>query len=214
MSTPRGSPTLRAGKIILDLLFGLLIFATAGLAVYTAITPWLISHRVVGTASIPVRVGTGDDPEFEVTFRGAKPYPIAAATVAEAEGTLQLNTENWVPLAISNGVKVLVGLGLIWALGLLRSIVRSVHEGETFTEQNCGRMRRLGYVVFGLGFAVPAVQYLAASAILDRLPASDPALNPGPTFSAEVLLASLLILILAHVWSYGLDLKRDKALTV
>jgi hypothetical protein len=29
-----------------------------------------------------------------------------------------------------------------------------------------------------------------------------------------VILASLLILVLAQVWSYGLDLEREKALTI
>jgi hypothetical protein len=58
------------------------------------------------------------------------------------------------------------------------------------------------------------VQYIAANEILNRLPAALPALQPGPTFNAELILGSLLILLLAHIWSYGLDLERDRSLTI
>jgi len=43
---------------------------------------------------------------------------------------------------------------------------------------------------------------------------SPSALSPGPTFNAEVILGSLLVLLLAYVWSYGLDLERERALTI
>ncbi|MFV1859453.1 MAG: hypothetical protein ACC647_08890 [Anaerolineales bacterium] len=50
--------------------------------------------------------------------------------------------------------------------------------------------------------------------IFNRLPTTVPALSPGPTFNAEVILGSLLVLLLAYVWSYGLDLERERALTI
>ncbi len=69
-------------------------------------------------------------------------------------------------------------------------------------------------MVLLIGILQPAVQYMAATEILNRLPPTVPALNPGPTFDAEVILVSLLILLLAHIWSYGLDLERERALTI
>jgi hypothetical protein len=72
----------------------------------------------------------------------------------------------------------------------------------------------LGYAVLLVGLIQDAVQYLAASEILNRLPSVSPALQPGPTFSAELILVSLLILLLSYIWSYGLDLEREQALTI
>ena len=50
--------------------------------------------------------------------------------------------------------------------------------------------------------------------ILNQLPTAQPALSLPSPFRAEIILTSLLILILAQVWSYGLELERDQALTI
>jgi hypothetical protein len=68
--------------------------------------------------------------------------------------------------------------------------------------------------VLGIAFLGPAVQYLAATEILSRLPNAVPALNAGPTFDTAMLLGALFILLLAHIWGYGLQLERDRELTI
>ncbi|MFA9403981.1 MAG: hypothetical protein ACERKY_13070, partial [Anaerolineales bacterium] len=60
----------------------------------------------------------------------------------------------------------------------------------------------------------PTVGYIAAAEVLNQLPATSPVLNPGIPFDAEVILATLLILLLAHIWSYGLELESDQELTI
>ncbi len=39
-------------------------------------------------------------------------------------------------------------------------------------------------------------------------------LEPGPTFHGELLLLSLLILLLAQIWSYGWEIEHERALTI
>jgi hypothetical protein len=75
-------------------------------------------------------------------------------------------------------------------------------------------MRRIGYSVLIVAFVKAAAEYFAASEILNQLTITRPALSLPSPFDAEVILASLLILVLAQVWSYGLDLEREKALTI
>ncbi len=92
--------------------------------------------------------------------------------------------------------------------------MQAILDGDPFAAENSRRIRRLGYAVLLVGILKPVVEHVAATEILNRLPAAVPALNPGPTFDAEVILATLLILLLSHIWSYGLELKRDQELTI
>ena len=69
-------------------------------------------------------------------------------------------------------------------------------------------------MVLLVGFLCPTVDYLSARAILNQRTIVEPALSLPSLFNAEVILASLLILVLAQVWSYGLELERDQKLTV
>jgi hypothetical protein len=191
-------------KGLLDFLFGLLVFACLVLVLWTAILPVIIDKDgFMGSASVPVIIGVGEEPQFEVAFTSSTEDQIREAFVEEAQGTLFLETSNYFLVLLANAAKLVSGIGLAYIFYLLRAVVQVILDG-----------RRLSYVVLLVGFLHPLAQYIAAAEILKQLPAAVPALNPGPTFNVEVILASLLILVLAHIWSYGLELERDKALTI
>jgi len=97
---------------------------------------------------------------------------------------------------------------------LLRTVLRDILRGDIFTPQNSERVRRIGYFVLLVGLLRPTVEYLAANEIFNQLPLIEPALSLPSPFKVEVILTSLLIVILAQVWSYGLQLERDQALTI
>lgn len=63
-------------------------------------------------------------------------------------------------------------------------------------------------------FLCPTVEYIAAKEIQDQLAIVEPALSLPSLFKVEVILTSLLVLTLAQVWSYGLELERDRAPTI
>lgn len=202
-------------KIILDIVYGGLIFGCAALVLWIAFFPIIMSQReFIGTASIPVLIGSGEEPEFEVTFTSASKDLIRAAFVNEAEGILRLETNSFWMILVANAAKLVVGIGLTYIFYLLRCILQSTMDGSPFSSENCQHVRRLGYAVLVLGFVQPSVQNIAAAEILNQLQTTSPILNPGPGFNVEVILISLLILLLAYIWSYGLALEEDKALTV
>lgn len=206
---------IRFVKVVFDILYFTLIFACVALILYLLLLPLLFQqHEFVGTASIPVRIGGGEDPSFEVALSGRAMDPIQLAFVEEAEGTLRLETRSALLLVISNAARLIAAIGLAYVFRLLRIILQSVLDEEPFAVENGKRMRRLGIVVLVFGLLIPSVENLAAVEILHRLPATVPDLQAGPTFDAGTILLSLLILILAHIWSYGMELERDRALTV
>jgi hypothetical protein len=192
-------------KVILDIIFGLLVFATIFLVLLIASSPWILRiSDITITSSIPVAIGSGEEPRFEVEVAGAEAKGIRYAFVDESQGTLRLETTDWYLTFISNLAKLLTAIGLAYVIFLLRAFVISILQGDI----------RIGYSVLIVAFVKAAAEYFAASEILNQLTITRPALSLPSPFDAEVILASLLILVLAQVWSYGLDLEREKALTI
>lgn len=215
MSTKKDLKFIRFVKRLLDFIFGALIVASVGLLIWIALMPLIVGRSgSLGTASVPVRIGVGDQPRFEVVFTAPTEDAIESAVVEEAEGTLRLETSTVWLIRIANSAKLLAGIGLAYIFYLLRAIVQSILDGQPFAVASGRRLRRLAYTVLIVGILRPLFEYIAAAEVLSRLPSSVPQLNPGPTFNSELLLATLLILLLAHIWSYGLELERERALTI
>ena len=215
MSSPGNVKLTRAVKIILDLVFGLLVVACAFLILWIALSPLIMKVTdIVITASVPVAIGSGADPQVQVEVVGASAKGIQAARVDDARGILRLETTNWRFVFVSNFAKLITAIGLAYIVYLLRSVIATVLHGNPFTTQNTVNIRRMGYMVLLVGFLRPAAEYLAAEAILKQLTIIEPPLGPLSPFMAEVILASLLILILAQVCSYGVELERDQMLTI
>ena len=215
MSTSKNLKLTRVVKILLDVIFGLLVFVCAILVLWIALSPFIMNVSDIAiTASVPVAIGSGDEPQFDVKVAGAESKGIRAAFVDEAQGTLRLETTDWSFILITNLAKLLTAIGLAYVVFLLRSVLQAILQGDPFAPENTVRIRRMGYMVLLVGFLKATVEYLAAREILNQLTIVEPTLSLPSPFEAEVILASLLILVLAQVWSYGMELERDQALTI
>jgi hypothetical protein len=215
MSTSQNLRLTRFVKIVLDIVFWLLVFVCAFLILWIALAPLILNVIDIPiSSSVPVAIGSGEEPQFEVEVAGAEVKGVQSAFVEEAQGTLRLETTDRSIILISNLAKLLTAIGLAYVIYLLRSVLQAILQGEPFAPENTGRIRRIGYLVLVVGFLKAAVEYFAAREILIRLAIVDPPLSLPSPFEAELILASLLILVLAQVWSYGLELEREKALTI
>jgi hypothetical protein len=215
MFNPQNQKLTRVVKIILDFLFGLLVVAALLLTLWIVLSP--IIMRVIDvpiTASVHVTIGSGDDPQIPVEVLGSTTKGISNAFVTDARGTLRLETTNWSFVFISNLAQLLTAIGLASIVYLLRSVVTAILKVEPFSAQNVVNIRRMGFLVLLVGFLRPAVEYLSAQAILKQVTITEPELSLPSPFQVEVILASLLILVLAQVWSYGVELKHDQLLTI
>ena len=215
MPTTNNLRLARFLKTLLDIIYGTLVFASVGLMLWTALSPIILSQmNITGTASVPVLIGAGEEPQLEVLFTNPSKQSIHASFIDDAEGMLRLETSSFLLILIANAAKLFVAIGLVYVFSLLRGILQNILDGDPFSSENGRRIRRLGYTVLVLGILRPTVEYISATEILNRLQMSTPTLQPGPTYNSESILTSLLILLLAYIWNYGLELERDKALTV
>lgn len=202
-------------KILLDVVYGALIFACIGLVLWIIFSPLFVSRMdILGTASVPVLIGSGESQQLEVTFTKSKDDAVQAAFVADAEGTLYLETRSLLLIFIANAAKLVVAIGLAYVFYLLRGVLQNILDGEPFASENAQRIRRLGYAILLLGLLRPLIEHITAREILNQIEISAPILNPGPSFNVEMIFISVLVLLLAYIWSYGLELEQDKALTV
>lgn len=215
MNTNSNPKLTRFVKVLVDVIYYLLVGASLFLVLWIAFSPFImLATGAPITASLPVAIGEGPEPRFEVEVAGSQAKGIRYAFVDEAQGTLRLETTNWIYVAISNLAKLVTAIALAYVFYLLRALLRNIEGGEPFTAQSVALMRRMGWAVLLIAFLRPTVEYLAALEVLRRLQYVDPTLSLPSPFQSEVLLASLLILILAQVWSYGLELERERALTI
>ncbi|MCK4897391.1 MAG: DUF2975 domain-containing protein [Anaerolineales bacterium] len=215
MSTSNNKRLIRVTKFVVDLIFFLLVGVSIFLALWIALSPLILKATDAPiTASVPVAIGAGFEPQISVEVAGSETKGISAAFVDEAQGILRLETTNWTFIAISNLAKLLTAIGLAYVFYLLRAILQAIKQGDPFVQDNVIRMRRMGWAVLIVGFLRPTVEYFATWTILNQLTIVEPPLSLPSPFQSEVILASLLILILAQVWSYGLKIERDSALTI
>lgn len=203
-------------KIILDVIYGMLIVALAGLVVWMAISSSLVKRTgLLGTASIPVSLGSADRANLEIEFNGDPEMAINAAWIDEARGILRMETSNPWLILVTNGSKLVLGAGLAYIFYLLRKMMRSILAGDPFQEQNSRLIRRLGYAFLAVGFGSAIVEGLAGLVILNRLPGTVPALHIAANFDPRIVLgASLMIFLLSQIWTYGMELEQERALTV
>jgi hypothetical protein len=215
MSTSKNLKLTRVVKILLDVIFGLLVFVCAILVLWIALSPFIMNVSDIAiTSSVPVAIGSGDEPRFDVKVAGAESKGIRAAFVDEAQGILRLETTDWSFIFVSNLAKLLTAIGFAYVIYLLRSVLQAILQGDPFAPENTVRVRRIGYLVLAVALLQATVDYFAAEMILAQLVIVEPALSLPSPFEGEVILVSLLILVLAQVWSYGMELERDKALTI
>jgi len=216
MNEKKKSYLPRAIKIILDVIFGALLFAVVGLIIWIAISPILVNRTgMAGTASIPVALGVNEQANLDLEFTETPDLEIRSAWIDEARGTLRMETGSYWLLLLTNGSKLVLGIGLAYIFFLLRRVMRSILEGDPFQEQNSRLIRRLGYAFLVVGFGCSILEGLAAQAILKRLPDTIPALHAIARFDHRIILGSaLMIFLLSQIWIYGLELERDRALTV
>ena len=153
MKETKKSSLPRVIKVLLDIIYGMLIFVIVGLVVWMALSPVLANRTdSLATASVPVALGSGDRSSLEITFQDHAGYVITNAAVEEVRGMLRLETKNPMLILIANGAKLVVAAGLAYIFYLLRKVVQSFLDGDPFAASNIQHIRRLGYAILLIGF--------------------------------------------------------------
>jgi hypothetical protein len=208
----------RVVKVWLDIVLAL---CAAGLGLLILWLLLMSSHAVRhgGTdAAVVVAIGSHSlVPRMPLELAAAPPggdSDFLRATLVHGYGELRTVTTDWGLHLVSMLFFVVGGLVVLYAIWILREILKSVLAGEPFAPANSRRLRRIGFIVLALAVVVPGAEYLIGQAFLRRLTVEGLSLSPAFRLSKDVILTGLLFLVLSVIFRHGTELEEERALTV
>ena len=115
--------------------------------------------------------------------------------------------------ATTLSLAVLLAL-LLWALGQVRAVFRTLRAGQPFAPANAGRIRWIGYAVIAGELARTAVVFVANSYAMRHFTVAGLHFNAWPDVNLLAIVHGLIILVIAEVFRMGARLDEDQSLTV
>ena len=210
-----GGRSTRIAKGIMDIFWWLSLAATVTVTIVLFLGPALMKARgIAPKVQLEVELEHGRALEA-LPLRTSDTLTASAPVLTRGEATLQFRTTR--PGLLFMGLlSTLPGvLAFLLGVGLLRSILRDVRKGEVFTAANARRVSWLGWLLVVAGILIPIVETVRAQLIVKTAGLSGVTLGP-PSHRGEWSLAipGLLVLVLAAAWRHGVELQRDRDLTV
>lgn len=108
-------------------------------------------------------------------------------------------------------VVLLLLLGLLY---MVRMFLVDVIDGSPFSLDNARRLKWIGWLLLAVGLARPLADYLATRWTFAILKIQSPVLWPAFNISFGFILVALFILILGAAFRRGVELEKDRSLTV
>lgn len=128
---------------------------------------------------------------------------------------LEFRTTDWRMFLLVNWVLLVPILFGLLGIHHLRSFLADVLASDVFTRVNGARLSRLGWLVIALAVVAPPLQYWRSWIVLRRLDLDAATLSPAsPDWIDGSAMFGVLLLVLASVWRYGVELQQDRDLTV
>ena len=118
-------------------------------------------------------------------------------------------------VTIAVGIVIAIGLAnAFFSLILLRRIFATMTVGTPFISKNVTRIRWLGFITIGAGIATELAEVGLGLMVLNNVSSTGLDLDYSFDLNLAIILVGLVILSLAEVFRYGVNLKSDSDLTV
>lgn len=191
-----------------------------GLASGVAVLVLLVVHPLVGGSDFEsgtgVWVSLADGPPLEeLTLTSPDTMVVARPMLEEVRAKLEFDTRSRLFLVLAN-LSLLPWMAVILlCVHLVRSFLGDVLRGRVFTATNASRLARLAWLLLAIGVVGPWVERARGWYILRRIALTGITLSLGPTdWVAGTVYAGAMLLFIAAVWRYGVELQDDHNLTV
>jgi hypothetical protein len=113
-------------------------------------------------------------------------------------------------------VAILLGaVGLfLWVLAQLRSLLRTVRDGQPFVPANVSRVRRIGWALILGDLAGSAILFFERTYVARHFSATGLTFSAGPELNTTAIICGLIILVIAEVFREGTRLDEERSLTI
>ncbi len=140
---------------------------------------------------------------------------IEGAQIENVRGSLKFSP----PPGASLVAPVLLGLAIMLALvlfvlGQLRAVFRTLRDGRPFVPANAARIRWIAFAVIAGELARAAVVYSANSYAMTHFSANGLRFDARPDLNVFTIVHGLIILAIAEVFRTGTRLDEDQSLTI
>lgn len=207
-----GRRATRIAKMFIDFLW------VMGLIGLVAMPMILVAAPVAGTSRIRVFVEVDERlPAPGVALPQPNAPGVSRPSLEPPEHARRLAFDTTRPSLfwLANWYLLPVFVVLVAGLRQLRTFLADVLRERVFTRENANRLGRLGWLLIGLGFGLPAVEHWTAVLVLRLIQLPQAAIEAGSSGSTGgLVLGGLLTLVLAAAWRYGAELQLERDLTV
>jgi hypothetical protein len=97
---------------------------------------------------------------------------------------------------------------------ILRKIMKSIKSGTPFTRVNAARIRAMGWLVMAAGPFWGILEFVYARMWLSKIQIEGALVEVDPDLRVFYIFAGLVIVVIGHVFQYGVSLREDNELTV
>jgi hypothetical protein len=140
---------------------------------------------------------------------------IERARIEDARGSLKFSPPPGTSLVAPTLVGVALMLALVlFVLGQLRAVFRTLRDGRPFVPANATRLRWIAFAVIAGELARAAVMYSADTYAMTHFSASGLRFDARPDLNVFTIIHGLIILAIAEVFRAGTRLDEDQSLTI
>ena len=212
MTPTRNSSVSSLLVVVLNLawyLVALALAATLCIVLITLWAPWIPFQR---SAEIDIPVSFGLETQ---TLRVSAPaVGVEAAKIEHARGSMSYRPPSKAAVVMPLSLVALM-LGLVlWVIGQLRAVLRTLRDRRPFAPENAVRIRRVGYAVIVGELARMALVFGANSYAMTHFSATGVRFDARPDFNLLALVHGLIIVAIAEVFRAGTRLDEDQSLTI
>ena len=109
---------------------------------------------------------------------------------------------------------LLLSMLFLGIMMIMRKIIKSIKSGTPFTRENAARIRAMGWLVMAAGPFYGILEYIYALMWVPKLRIEGALVEAVPDFRVFYIFAGLLIVVIGHVFQYGVSLCEENELTV
>jgi hypothetical protein len=129
-------------------------------------------------------------------------------------GLLKFRPPSGAFLAQAALVPILLLAFMLWVLGQLRAVFRTLRDGQPFVPANATRIRRIAYAVILGEIARSAMGFLGNYYVMTHFSAEGLRFDVRPDLNVLAIVHGLIILVIAEVFRAGTRLDEEQSLTV
>jgi len=160
-----------------------------------------LSFRINSEASTGLAVESGNKAELILSGRG----------------DVRLNnTRSQLSWYLSGAISEVLLFIFLYGLLIMRKLFISLAEGNTFTQENTERIRKIGYVFIGLNLLSPLLQYFGGRIMLHDVAFNMPGFHLYPAFEFNIggIFAGFAIIVLSGVLREAVSMHQEQSLTI